>query len=146
MRLDKVAKTIILENQFDFIPKTRIHDCSALASDGVNCLNCQTHGRNMAIKLDIHKAFDTVDWKFLLAILDAFGFSNTFTTWIHNILKSICISVLINRSPSGYFPSSQGVQQGDLLLPLLFCISEEVFSRYISYSVDNRLLHPIVAC
>lgn len=99
----------------------------------------------MAIKVDICKAFDTMDWDFLLEVLNAFGFSDILIIWIHNVLKSMRLSVLVNGSPTGYFLCSCGVHQGDPLSPLLFCIVEEVLTRYLTYSVTNGSLQPMEA-
>lgn len=41
------------------------------------------------------------------------------------------------------FSCSRGVRQGDLLLPLFFCIDEEVLSRGISHLVDSNPLNLI---
>nr|KYP53229.1 hypothetical protein KK1_024856 [Cajanus cajan] len=39
---------------------------------------------------------------------------------------------MVNGQPLGFFPCSRGVRQGDPLSPLLFYITEEVFSRALS--------------
>ncbi|XP_019431828.1 PREDICTED: uncharacterized protein LOC109338930 [Lupinus angustifolius] len=52
----------------------------------INLLDHKTFGGNLALKLDIKKAFDTMDWRFLLDTLKAFGFSNSFTNWVEVIL------------------------------------------------------------
>ncbi|KAF1884384.1 hypothetical protein Lal_00014352 [Lupinus albus] len=46
-----------------------------LASEAINLLDHKTFGGNMAIKLDIKKTFDIIDWVFLLNTLNAFGFN-----------------------------------------------------------------------
>jgi len=42
----------------------------------------------MAYKVDIHKTFDTLSWKFLLLVLTHFGFHPSFAGWICIILRS----------------------------------------------------------
>jgi len=42
----------------------------------------------MAYKVDIHKAFDTLSWKFLLLVLTRFGFHPLLVGWISPILHS----------------------------------------------------------
>ena len=47
------------------------------------------------MKLDIQKAFDTMSWDFIMAVLDSFGFSITFRNWIRAIFDSARISILL---------------------------------------------------
>ena len=96
----------------------------------------------MAYEVDIHIAFDTVSWKFLLLVLTRFGFHPSFVGWISTILRSTMLSIRINGKLVGFFPCSKGVRQGDPLFPLLFCLTEEVLSRGLSKFVnDKKILH-----
>ena len=96
----------------------------------------------MAYKVDIHKAFDTLSWKFLLLVLTRFGFYPSFIGWISTILRSAMLSIRINASLVSFFPCSRGVRQDDPLSPLLFCLPEEVLSKSISKLVnDTKILH-----
>ena len=74
----------------------------------------------MAFIVDIHKAFDTLSWKFLLLVLTRFGFHPSFVSWISTILRLAMISIRINGNLVGFFPCSKGVRQCDTLSPLIF--------------------------
>ena len=96
----------------------------------------------MAYKVDIHKAFDTLSWKFLLLVLSRFGFHPSFVGWISTILRSAMLSIGINDCLVCFFPCSRGVRQDDHLSPLLFCLVEEVLSKGILKLVnDKKILH-----
>jgi hypothetical protein len=41
-------------------------------------LDKKSFGGNMAMKIDIKKAFDILDWGFLLRVLKSFGFNHVF--------------------------------------------------------------------
>ncbi|KAM5549757.1 hypothetical protein ABKV19_000925 [Rosa sericea] len=129
--LAPIASRIILPNQFAFLKGRQISDCIFLASECVNLLDNKCRGGNVAIKFDVAKAFDTLNWDFLRRVLNAFGFHATFVEWISSILSSARLSILFNGSPVGFFGCSRGVRQGDPLSPLLFCLAEEVLSRGI---------------
>jgi hypothetical protein len=114
-----------------------------IASEAVNLLHNKSYGGNLALKIDITKAFDTLDWSFLLKVLKAFGFNDTFCNWIKVILHSAFLSISINGKSHGYFNCSRGVRQGDPLSPLLFCLAEDVLSRSISKLMSQGSLNQI---
>ncbi|CAN6715719.1 unnamed protein product [Malus baccata var. baccata] len=57
----------------------------------------------MAIKLDMAKAYDRVEWDFLLGMMGSLGFAPLFCSWIKECISTVSFSVLINGSPTGYF-------------------------------------------
>lgn len=75
-RLGPIVASFASANQFGFIPNRRIHDCIAIAPEGINILHTRRSNHHMAIKVDIRKAFDTLNWDFLLSVLAAFGFND----------------------------------------------------------------------
>lgn len=97
------------------------------------------------MKIDISKAFDTLDWCFLLKVLHQFGFNDKFCHWIKSILQSASLSISINGAQKGYFQCKRGVRQGDPLSPLLFCIAEDVLSRGIAKLVHEDKIDLIKA-
>ncbi|XP_057770242.1 uncharacterized protein LOC130990061 [Salvia miltiorrhiza] len=142
-RLSVVAATHVSANQFGFISGRNIHDCVMLSSEGFNCMQRTNRGYNMACKIDIKKAFDTIRWEFIVQVLRANGYHETFIRWISIIFQSARLSILFNGKISGYFACSRGVRQGDPLSPILFGIAEDVLSRLISSCVDSRHLVPM---
>jgi len=137
-RLAQILPSLVSNNQKGFIQGRNIKDCVFLASEAINLLHKKTYAGNIALKIDITKAFDTLDWKFLLKVLNCFGFNSTFCKWIETILSSNTLSISINGAQHGYFHCSRGVRQGDPLSPLLFCLAEEALSRGISKLVDEE--------
>lgn len=144
-RLGSIASRIISIHQRGFIPGRHIQDCLIIASETANLLHKKTYGGNIALKVDIRKAFDTINWNFLIHVLQCFGFSQIFCTWILTILQSAKLSININGKAVGFFSCTIGVRQGDPLSPLLFCFAEEVLSRGLEALVLDGHLSQIRA-
>lgn len=94
----------------------------------------------MLCKLDIQKAYDHVNWKFLLYMLRRCGFGEKWCKWIQFCISTVSFSVMVNGTPEGYFRSSRGLRQGDPLSPLLFVIVMEAFSRMLEKAVEEGLI------
>ena len=52
----------------------------------------------MAIKIDMEKAFDHMEWSFILAILSKLGFHPTWISWVRICISSQTFSILINEA------------------------------------------------
>jgi len=91
-------------------------------------------------KLDIQKAFDHINWKFLLYMLRRSSFGEKWVSWIAHCISLVRFSVLVNGSPSDFFNSSRGLRQGDPLSPLLFAVVMEALSKMFNASVGKGLL------
>lgn len=89
---------LISKEQRGFIQGRKFKNCIVLASEACNMLDSKVWCDNVALKVDIRKAFDTLNWRFLLRVLNQFGFNEKFFRWIHSILHSAWISISVNGS------------------------------------------------
>ncbi|KAJ9681586.1 hypothetical protein PVL29_020449 [Vitis rotundifolia] len=138
-RIKKVMGKVISESQNAFMERRQILDAVLIANEAVDSrLKDEVGG--MLCKLDIEKAYDHVNWNFLLAVLRKMGFGEKWIKWIEWCMSTVKFSVLINGSPSGFFHSSRGLRQGDPLSSYLFVIAMEVFSCMLSRAISGGFL------
>ncbi|RVW72642.1 hypothetical protein CK203_050637 [Vitis vinifera] len=72
----------------------------------------------LLLKMDIEKAFDHVNWDFLMDVMSKMGFGHRWINWMKWCCSAATFSILINGRPSGFFRSSKGLRQGDSLSPI----------------------------
>ena len=88
------------------------------------------------LSLDQEKAFDRVDWGFLLRVLDRFNFGPEFCRWIRLFYTNVESAVVINGWTSSFFSPLRGVRQSCPLSPLLYVLSIEVLAAAIRTSPE----------
>ena len=95
------------------------------------------------LKLDIANAFDSVQWDFLMEVLEQLGFQAKWRAWVSSLLGSSSTSVLLNGVKGKWFRHFRGLRQEDPLSPLLFIIAMEPLQRLFDLAVSDGLLSDI---
>ena len=82
------------------------------------------------------KAFDSLNWQYLVNTLEAFNFGVSFIRWVKVLYSDISSCVMNNGFASDLFEIKRGVRQGDPLSPYLFIIALEVLNIAIRESKE----------
>ncbi|GKV15133.1 hypothetical protein SLEP1_g25935 [Rubroshorea leprosula] len=87
-RLKSILPQIISNNQSAFVPGRLIYNNVTVAFEAIHHLKHKRvgHRGDMAVKLDLSKAFDRVEWNFLEDIMRAMGFPDK---WINHVMMCV---------------------------------------------------------
>jgi len=120
-----VVARIISPNQYGFVQRRQIQDCIGIASEAINMLSKKVIGGNATYKVDIHKVFDTLSWKFLLLVLTRFCYHPSFIGWISTIMTTWWV----------FFLAVQ-VSDNVILCLLYFCVLQRKFLVELSLDLN----------
>ncbi|KAJ9536674.1 hypothetical protein OSB04_un000147 [Centaurea solstitialis] len=136
-RMKSALDTVVGKYQSAFIPGRKIVDNILLAHELVIGYQKDAGQPRCAFKIDIRKAYDMVDWRFLITMLENLGFHPVLINWIKEMVSTTTYSVAINGESRGYFHGKRGIRQGDPLSPYLFTLIMEGFSLIFRQCINE---------
>ena len=130
--------------QAGFVPSRRTSDNIIIVQEVIRTfISRRGQIGYVALKLDLEKAYDRLEWHYIQDTLELFQLPPTLITLIMNMISSTRFHVLWNGSPLPEVVPSRGLRQGDPLSPYLFILCLECLSIQLTEAVREKLLHPI---
>ncbi|XP_060968361.1 uncharacterized protein LOC133035936 [Cannabis sativa] len=143
-RLRSYMESLISPLQSAFILGRWIVESSILTQELVHTIRKKRGvGGLMAIKLDMHKAYDRMEWDFVRKVLQANRFDDKACGLLMSCITGVSYSVLMNDTPLKKFKPQRGLRQGDPLSPYIFLLCQEVLSKIIQSQENRGKIHGI---
>lgn len=141
-RIQPLLHSLISPSQSAFVPGRAISDNILITHEILHYLRRSGAKKHvsMAVKTDMSKAYDRIEWSFLQAVLLRMGFHETLFGWIMECVSSVSYSFLINGGPQGRVTPSRGLRQGDPLSPYLFILYTKVLSGLCHQAMNRGTL------
>nr|KYP40876.1 Putative ribonuclease H protein At1g65750 family [Cajanus cajan] len=137
-RLRGILPSIISENQSAFIPGRHMLDSVLVANEAIDYAH-KYKKPIFVMKIDYEKAYDSVEWDYLLYMLRGCGFDERWVRWMEGCVCGGSLSALVNGSPTGEVAIGRGLKQGDPLAPSLFLIAVEGLRLLMTRALDMNL-------
>uniref|UniRef100_A0A803Q5E7 procollagen-proline 4-dioxygenase n=1 Tax=Cannabis sativa TaxID=3483 RepID=A0A803Q5E7_CANSA len=141
-RMRDLIDDIISDTQSAFILGRLISDNVMVAFEVMHYLKRKRKGKKgfMALKLDMSKAYDRVEWDFLRAVMLRMGFSCKWVDLVMTCASTVRYKVVHGGHMLDPICPSRGIRQGDPLSMYLFIIFAEGLSALIQKFEEDRLL------
>lgn len=143
--MKEALDTIISPSQSAFVPDRLITDNIIIAGEVGHFLKRKRTGIIgwVALKLDMAKAYDRMEWNFLKGTLTALGFSSTWVNLIQLCVTTVTYNILVNGQSVGTVIPTRGIRQGDPLSPYLFIVCAEVLSLLLQRKEARGSIHGV---
>lgn len=96
------------------------------------------------IKMDMVKAYDQLEWSFLMQVVKAFGLYTQWKWLIFNSILTTHLSILMNGATCDYIKSSWGLYQRNHLSPYIFILTKEILCRILNQVFSIGHIKPFI--
>ena len=98
---------VVSSAQNAFVEGRQILDAALIANEAIDSM-LKGDEAGVLCKLDLEKAYDHINWDFLMLVMQKMGFGEKWAGWIRWCISTASFSVMINGSPVGFFQSTRG--------------------------------------
>lgn len=111
-RPKSLLDSIVSPSQYAFVPVRLIIDNVMLAFEVIHHMKCKSHGKKgeVALKIDISKSYNRVDWTYLKNVMLQLGFAQRFVDLIILCITTINYSVMLNGAEFGPISPNRGLR------------------------------------
>lgn len=147
-RLKSTLESVVSENQSAFMAGRLISDNVMVSYEVMHYLKRKRRGRDgqMALKVDMSKAYDRIEWDYLRAIQIQMGYSCWWVQLIMQCVRTVSYQVTHARKEVGPILPSRGIRQGDPLSPYLFILCAEGLSALLRRYEQSKWIQGIKLC
>lgn len=119
-RLNLFLSKCISHELFAFVKGRSILDNVVVSIETVHHVKCKTQRKvgELALKVDISKAFDKVKWNFLVPMMLKIGFNPKWVAWIRMCVETVDYNILLNGDGVSIISLKRGLWQGDPISPI----------------------------
>jgi len=130
--------------QSSFIPRRGTTDNAIIAQEVVHYMHTSRSQKGtLALKIDLEKAYDRLDWSFLELTLHDFGFPHHIIGLIMSCVKASDLAILWYGAKTNKFKPTRRTNKGDPLSPYLFVLCIEKLAMHIQGKVEDGSWRPI---
>ncbi|XP_050222666.1 uncharacterized protein LOC126672755 [Mercurialis annua] len=147
-RMKHLMPLIISENQSAFVENRLITDNFLVAYEIGQFLRRNRRGKigNAALKIDMSKAYDRIEWSFVKFMMQKLGFNAKWIALIMECISSVCYTSVGDCYDDDPIKPSRGLRQGDPLSPYLFIICAEGLSCLLAREEERGRIHGVSVC
>jgi hypothetical protein len=137
-RLKPFLHDLVHPLQASFVPGRKASDNVIMVQEIVHSMiTSRSKVGNLAIKIDLEKAYDRLEWSFIRHTLIFFKFPPPWVELIISCITTSSLSILVNGDRLEEFSPSRGIRQGDPLSPYIFILCMEYLAWLIQVEVDG---------
>ena len=125
-----------------------ITDNVLLAYEITHSMHREKGGRDnlVAVKLDMSKSYDRVEWNFLEKMMERMGFASGWIKVVMNCVKSVSYRVKVNKTLHDGFLPERGIRQGDPKSSYMFILCAEGLFVLLRHAEEESTIEGIQLC
>jgi hypothetical protein len=137
-RLKDHIPKLVSPFQAGFVPGRNIHENIIVAQEMIHSMyHMKGKKAYFAIKVDLAKAYDKLNWEFIWRILKEIGIPQKMMNVIMHSVTSVETNVKWNGARADFFRPQRGIRQGDPISPYLFVLCIDKLSHLIMHAVET---------